>query len=1122
MQQFRIQAGPLLTVLLMFLLSGTHAVRGQDDALFERRIRPLLIERCGACHGTDVDKMRGGLRLTDVPSILRGGESGPVLVPGDPEASSLFIAISYEDPEFAMPPSGPLSDEEIAVIRTWIERGARMPEAVAPEDLPPAGENGEPYDWEVARTHWAYRPVEQPTAPSHEDWGRNEIDGFILERLEEAGLEPAPRADRRTLVRRAFFDLIGLPPSPEEVRRFIDDESPDAWERLIDRLLASPHYGERWGRHWLDVARYADSNGLDENTAFGNAWRYRDWVVGSFNDDQPYDEFVLEQIAGDLLPDSGDRERSIDRLVATGFLSLGPKVLAEPDKEKMQIDIVDEQLDVIGQAFLAQTIGCARCHDHKFDPITAEDYHAMAGILYSTRTMQSLNTVARVLERRLAPADEIERARLHAEAVARNRSQLDEALESGSRRLQQDWARETASAMMASNRFTTTPEVREAEDFDAGNLNVNFQNWGPGIGVLHTTRPNERQFVEYRFESTRSGEHELRIRYASAEERPLELHVNGEKRLDDVCKASTGSFLPEGMKWETVRLELPAGPSTIRLERAGAVPHLDRLIMIDPAVAEAFELESRAIAEASGVQAGLLRRWAVALAAEPIFEPWRRLKALPTETFERDALEVVENLRAATEPGQAPGRSGIGPRDSILVHTVLDGPPPRDLAAFGERWQGMASLVLASWDRLRAGSGGEDVSRLPDDGQEVCRLALIGPRGVLAIDASMSELFDEDARTRIDALETERVALEETTPRSIEMGIVVEDATPVDLPVFIRGDHTNKAPGEVPRGYLTVLGEALPGPVIPEGQSGRLQLAEWIIDPRNPLTSRVAVNRIWHGHFGHGLVGTPSNFGLRAEEPSHPELLDWMARRFMDDGWSIKSLHRLIMTSSTYCMDGTGNEKALEIDPENRLHWHHAPRRLEAEPIRDTILAVGGSLDLSMGGSIMRSGNFGYVTNDQSNSNERYDASRRAIYLPVIRNDMYPLFSTFDYCDSSVPIDARASTVVSQQALFMLNSDLVGSQAESLAHRLLSDETLVDDEARVVRAYEICYARTPTPSEALRASEFLTRMEQQAGSGNSVSWPPSMEEGEVLTPREHAWRIYCQVLMASNEFIYVQ
>lgn len=1104
------------------LLVAPPAAAGADDvAHFERTIRPLLVEHCGACHGPDEESVRGGLVLTDVDSILRGGDSGPVLVPGDPGASALYQAITYADPEFAMPPSGPLSDAEIESVRLWIERGAVMPGVVDPADLAPAGADGEPYDWAAARNHWAYRPVERREPPRVEadDWVRNDLDRFVLAGLEGAGLEPAPEADRRTLIRRAHFDLIGLPPTPEEVDRFLADDGPRAWERLIDRLLASPHYGERWGRHWLDVARYADSNGLDENTAFGNAWRYRDWVVDAFNDDRPFDEFVLEQIAGDLLPDSGDRQRTVDRLVATGFLSLGPKVLAEPDKEKMQSDIVDEQLDVIGQAFLAQTIGCARCHDHKFDPVTAEDYYAMAGILHSTRTMLNLNTVARVLERSLAPADEIERARLHAEATTRNRGELAAAVADGSLRLQQEWAVDTGRAMLAASRLETVPSVREAEDFETSNLNVNFENWGPGVGVLHTSRPDELQFVTYSVDSPLAGTHELRIRYACAEERPMTLLVDGEPVREDVCGRPTGSFTPESMRWHTIRFELPAGTSTLRLERRGPVPHLDRLILIDPATEEAFRIESDALAAETGLPPDLLRRWAISLAAEPIFEPWRVLRALPEADYAVAAAERITELRAAVAPGRPAGRSGIGPRDAILVRTLLDGPAPRDLAAFSERWQGMTSLVLASWARLLEG---ERPERLPDDGQEVLRLALIGPRGVLAIDPSMAGHFDPPTRERIESLRAEETRLAESVPEPIEMGIVVEEATPTDLPVFIRGDHTNKASTPVPRGYLTVLAEALPEPVIPPGQSGRLQLAEWIIDPRNPLTARVAVNRIWHGHFGRGLVPTPSNFGLRAEPPSHPELLDWMAVRFMEDGWSIKALHRLIMNSATYRMGSSGSSDALAADPENRLLWHHAPRRLEAEPIRDTILAVGGSLDRTLGGSLLRSGNFGYVTNDQSNSNERYDSNRRAIYLPVIRNDMYPLFSTFDYCDASVPIDARASTVVSQQALFMLNSDLVGSQAESLARRLLDDASLADDPARIRLAYEICFARPPSGAELERSLGFLELMREEGGEGRSVVWPPGSTESEIIEGRLHAWRNLCQVLMSSNEFIYVQ
>ncbi|MDG2031216.1 MAG: DUF1553 domain-containing protein [Phycisphaerales bacterium] len=1112
-----------LVPLLAFGATTVQSV-AQDGAFFERRIRPLLIEHCAECHGDDDEALRGGLRLSNVASIMQGGDSGPVLVPGDPETSSLFIAISYADPEFEMPPSGRLTDEEIADVRLWIERGAEMPEAAATDQLPPKGEGDEPYDWEVARSHWAYRPIELPEAPlvADPDWCRNDIDAHVLKGLEQAGLRPAPEADPRTLVRRAYFDLIGLPPTPEEVESYLADDAPDAWERLVESLLATPHYGERWGRHWLDVARYADSNGLDENTAFGNAWRYRDWVVRSFNDDQPYDEFVLEQVAGDLLPESDDRDKSIDRLLATGFLSLGPKVLAEPDKEKMQIDIVDEQLDVIGQAFLGQTIGCARCHDHKFDPIMAQDYYAMAGILYSTRTMQSLNTVARVLERNLAPAGEIERARDHAERTTKNREGLEAELSSGSARLQREWARHTSRAMLASTRFTTTPGVREAEDFDASNLNPNFENWGPGIGVLHTTRPAELQYVEYIVNAAEAGTHQLRVRYASADERPLDLLVDGTRVRGDVCKSATGSYLPEGMRWETVEVDLPAGASTLRLERDGSVPHLDRLMVIGPGEAAAFELESEALSSDTGVPAALLRRWAIALAAEPIFKPWRALSGIAPDEFTTRSPEAIASMKAITAPDRKTGPTGVGPRDAIFVRSVLEGPEPGDLASFAERWQGMASLVLASWERHLATAKGDALKRLPDDGQEAYRHALIGARGVLAIDVSMSELFEPDIQARIGAYEAERLVLESSTPAPIEMGIVVEDAKPVDLPIFIRGDHTNKTDDVVTRGYLTVLADALPGPVIPEGQSGRLQLAEWIIDPRNPLTPRVAVNRIWHGHFGRGIVATPSNFGIRGSEPSHPELLDWLAVHFMEQGWSIKELHRLIMNSSTYRMSGSGTRHAMEVDPDNRLLWHHPPRRLEAEPIRDTILAVGGALDLQVGGSLLNSGNFGYVTNDQSNSNERYDYSRRALYLPVIRNDMYPLFSTFDYCDSSVPIDARASTVVSQQALFMLNSDLVGSQAQLLAARILGDPAAEDDSARIALAYEVCFARPPEPKEIERSLGFLARVRTDSESGRSLEWPPSMGESEILDPELHAWRNFCQVLMSSNEFIYIQ
>ena len=351
-------------------------------------------------------------------------------------------------------------------------------------------------------------------------------------------------------------------------------------------------------------------------------------------------------------------------------------------------------------------------------------------------------------------------------------------------------------------------------------------------------------------------------------------------------------------------------------------------------------------------------------------------------------------------------------------------------------------------------------------------------------------------------------------------GFAVREDKPTDLPVFIRGDHTNKMEDTVPRRFLTILDEVVESPEINGGTSGRLELAEWIVDPEHPLTARVAVNRAWHWHFGRGIVATPSNLGMRGSPPSHPELLDWLARHFIATGWSMKDLHRLILDSATWRMGAGGDERGALLDPDNTLRWHSPPRRLEAEPIRDAILAVSGSLDQSLGGSLLRSKGFGYVTNDQSNSNEVYTSNRRAIYMPVIRNDMYPLFATFDYTDSSYTIDARPNTMVAQQALFMLNSEMVGAQAERLAGLLIEDTALQDDRSRVERAYEICFSRPPHEQELQRALEFIDRV-RETGGAPSISWPEQADRDEKVDPHLHAMRSFCQVLLASNEFIYV-
>jgi cytochrome c553 len=770
---------------------------------FEKKVRPLLNDQCLRCHGAPGEKVRAKLNLSDRAGLVAGGETGPALVPGAPEKSLLIEAIKFTG-DLKMPPKGKLTDAQIADLTKWVKDGAVWPTTDAVRSsLKPSG----PLFTEAQRNYWAFQPIREQDLPSTYDRSyaiNNPIDRFIRTRLEAARLKPAPQASRRVLIRRVTFDLTGLPPTPEEVEAFVADQSPRAWEKVVDRLLASPAYGERWGRHWLDVARYADSNGLDENTAFGNAWRYRDYVIEALNSDKPFDRFVKEQIAGDLLADGGAAG-----LTATGFLVLGPKLLAEPDKQKMVMDIVDEQIDVVSKAFLGLTISCARCHDHKFDPIPTRDYYALAGIFKSTKTMASLNTVARVHERRLSAPDTMETLAYRAEV-----EQLRK-------------------------------EVKNIE----------------------------RQFAGVP---------------ATEKEKRTQLHNEAEVRRAEI----------------------------------------------------------------------------------------KRLEA------------------------QVP---------------------------------------------------------------------------------------------------------------AIEITIAVQDeAKPADVKVHIRGNTLTL--GEVaPRIFPRILAGETQNPV-PSSVSGRLQLAEWIASPANPLTARVIVNRVWQHHFGEGIVRSPDNFGVLGERPTHPELLDWMAGQFIADGWSLKKLHKLMLLSATYQQVSTVDRTTLSpdpalVDPDNRLLWHFNRQRLEAEAIRDSLLFVSGGLNRSLGGSALNVGNFDYVTNDQSGSKTGYDSDRRSIYLPVIRNNVYDFFQAFDFVEPHVLNGKRASTVVAPQALFMMNNALVSAQARAFAESLL--KLPGSDKARLNAAYIRALARTARPEEIASASQFLHHYEMALFES----------ERDTAIRRLKSWQAFCQVLFASSEFI---
>ena len=801
--------------LLGLVVGAVLAITGQSLAaeptaeslrFFETSVRPLLVANCQKCHGAE--KQWGGLRLDSAEGLNKGADSGPVVVAGSLDESRLIRAVRRLDPDLKMPPDDPLTEEQIKVLERWVEMGA--PFAAT---QPTAARTRDPH-------HWSFQPLAHPEPPPVQEsgWLQSPIDAFILARLEAAGLSHAPRADPRTLIRRLTFDLTGLPPTESEIAEFLADESPSAYARLVDRLLDSPAYGERWGRHWLDVARYADSNGLDENVAHGNAWRYRDYVVTAFNQDKPLDRFIVEQLAGDLLPAENPTQLH-EHLIATGFLSIGAKVLAEVDQAKMQMDIVDEQIDTFGRAFLGLTLGCARCHDHKFDPIDTADYYGLAGIFKSTRTMDTYTKVARWHEN-LLPSEE-------------------------------------ASALQAA--------------YDA---------------QLAARRETLAKFVE---------------------------------QADQQAKA-----------------QLPA-----------------------------------------------------------------------------------------------------------------DAQPPE----------------------------------------------------------SLENLYPEETKAELKKLREELAAFEKAVPNLPSAMGVAEDQI-ADVAIHVRGNPLKL--GDVVARHMPPV---IHGPAQPEfsaTQSGRLQLAQWLVDPQHPLTSRVLVNRVWRWHFGHGLVRTTDNFGLVGEPPSHPELLDWLAGRLIAEGWSLKTLHRLLLNSSTYQQSSLPQAEATGIDPENRLLSHVNVARLEAESVRDALLAVSAKLDQQLGGSLLAVENRGYLFDHTSKDLTEYTSLRRSLYLPVIRNNIYDLFQLFDYPDAAVSSGDRATTTIATQALLMMNSDLVLQSASDLAARLLCNPG--DDEQRMTRLYVIAYGREPTPEERAANHAFLANVDQ--------SLLPTQPDANLRTTE--AWTVLCHVTLCANEFLYVK
>ena len=767
-------------LLLTGLLSINNCLRAEDFEFFEKNIRPLFAENCYKCHSPQSEKIKGNLLLDTREGLLKGGQTGPAIVPGDPENSLLIKAVRYTDKDLQMPPDNKkLSDSQIAALVAWVKMGA--PDPRLKETRVGLIETAKARDW------WAFRSVVKPKVPGADE--QNPIDAFVAEKLESAGLRKAPPAERRLLLRRATFDLTGLPPTPEEMRIFLKDDSPDAFARVVSRLLESSAYGQCWARHWLDVVRYADYHDPDPKARTAScepleAWRYRDWVVDSFNKDLPFDQFNVHQLAGDLLPGPTGETILPVGMIATGFLVNGAWDRGDADKEKMVSDMVDDQIDTVGKAFLGLSLGCARCHDHKFDPISIEDYYALAGIFYSTHFMETLGA--------------------------------------------------------------------------------------------------------------KGGEITLK--------------------------------------------RIPLVPRTVAAQRDGLALQLDAV--------------------------------KAKLAALDKLSP-------PVATNHPERLMLLKE------------------RDALQSEL----PPPYPVA-------------------LTVQEGGMPGGLFPN----------------------------------------------------IQ-----------DVPIHIRGSYTRLGE-KVPRRMPTFFaGESQPP--ITNG-SGRRQLATWVASKENPLTARVIVNRIWQWHFGEGLVRTPNNFGMRSELPTHPALLDWLTAQFMEDGWSLKALHRRIMLSSTYQQSSAIPRPQFARDPNNRWLGRFNAHRLEAEAIRDTMIFVSGRLDLALGGP----------------AGVDLDAVRRSLYVQTARWDRSNFSTLFDAANPDASVEKRSISTVAPQALLMLNHNFVREQAQHLAKRVLR-EAPTEQAERLDWLYHLLFGRKARPEEVIICRELLSKA------------------GEPT--HDTAWQELAHVLLCSNEFVYV-
>ena len=916
-----LRAFPLVALLLPCFAQQDSAPNSPE--YFEKYVRPILAERCQGCHNPKAHK--SGLDLTTGEGFRKGADAGPLVDREKPAESRIVKAVSYLE-RVKMPPTGKIKDSEIATIAEWVKAGAVWP-GVDPKlvsETKAAPAPGKKFT-EGQRKFWSFQPrksVEPPTV-KNSAWVANPVDAFILAKLEAKNLVPAHPADKPTLLRRVTLDLTGVPPTEKEIADFAADSSPHAYERAIDRLLASRRYGEKWGRHWLDVARYADSTGADEDHRYPDAWKYRDYVIDSFNRDLPYNRFVVEQLAGDLLPPEGDDARvGVNRrgIVATGFLAIGPRLIAEQDKKKMFYDFVDEQIATTSRAFLGLTVDCARCHDHKFDPILQKDYYSMASIFASTKSFAKLEgTVSQMYRPPLVPKAEFDTWQEAQKKVTAKKVSMD---------------------------------------------------------LIHQEQAS--------------------IRVAGLEGRIA----------DYLVAAQTGASPPD-------------------------------------------------------LDAEILKKWVAYLKSDEVRPHMMRWQAAEPE----ELREVARSYQTEFHTSYIAYNKAFEAWKKKVEKAMMDGLPGPDKPSFDETKNRFFEEVYLKKD---------------------------GPFG-MAPD-QREKTYPADVQTKLAGLKTEWEALTKASPPEPDLAIGVSEGDPVTQHLFVRGDaHTE---GEVvAKQFPVILAGDSQSPIA--NGSGRMELARWMTDPNNPLVARVMTNRIWQWHFGEGLVRTPSNFGLLGEKPTHPELLDWLSNRFIDDGWSVKKMHKLLLLSNTYRQSSAIAKDQFDKDPGNRLWSHYQRRRMDVEEIRDSMLAIDGSMDWTMGGTLQKG-----TGTDGENASGRMSidpatSKRRTVYLPLRRSNLPSLLNLFDFGDGTTSNEARSSTNVAPQALFAMNSPFINDRATALAEKTPRDNL---DQA-VRSAFVKVLNRGARDPEVRDLDAYMKKF-----------------PGESDFTR---WRSLYRILLASNEFLYV-